>query len=70
MRYVSLQKNKLTEFVNSLQKKYKVVAPVKKENLFVFAPIENPEEIVLIIYLQYSLPKNISCRNMKNWEVS
>ena len=47
MRYMSLQKNKLTEFVSSLQKKYKVVAPVKKENLFVFAPIENPEEVCI-----------------------
>ncbi len=47
MRYVSLQKDKLPQFVNSLQKKYKVVAPVKKENLFVFATIEDPEEVEL-----------------------
>lgn len=55
MRYVSLQKDKLPQFVNSLQKKYKVVAPVKKENQFVFAEIEDPKEVE-IDYIPTILP--------------
>ena len=47
MQYACLQKEKLTEFVSYLKKRYKVVAPVKKENQFVFAPIEDPGEICL-----------------------
>ncbi len=47
MRYLYLAKKDLGPFVDSLMKNYKVVAPTKKENLFVFAEIENADEISL-----------------------
>ncbi len=47
MRYVYLNKKDLGEFVDHLKKKYKVVAPVVKENQFVFAEVENADEISL-----------------------
>ncbi|MFH1664524.1 MAG: 4Fe-4S dicluster domain-containing protein [Candidatus Omnitrophota bacterium] len=47
MRYVYLDKDGLGKFVDFLRKKYRVVAPVKKENLFVFDEVESAGEIIL-----------------------
>jgi len=47
MRYVYLDKNDLGKFLDILKKSYKVMAPVKKENQFVFAQINNAEEVEL-----------------------
>jgi len=47
MRYVYLEKNDLGDFICHLKKSHRVVAPVRKENQFVFADIESAEEICL-----------------------
>ena len=45
MRYVYLKKTDLGEFIDLLKKNHKVVAPVKKENKFVFAEVDSADEI-------------------------
>ncbi|MFH1855648.1 MAG: 4Fe-4S dicluster domain-containing protein [Candidatus Omnitrophota bacterium] len=55
MKYLYLRKEDLAEFVKYLKKSYKVVAPVKKENQFVFADIEDPGQMCLE-YLPTILP--------------
>jgi len=47
MRYVFLEKKDLGTFVDYLRKDHRVVAPVKKENQFVFADVDSAEEISL-----------------------
>lgn len=47
MKYVYLQKEDLNEFINYVKKSYKVTAPVKKENQFVFADIDDPQQVCL-----------------------
>lgn len=47
MRYVYLAKNNLGKFIDLLKKDNKVVAPVAKENQFVFAEVESADEISL-----------------------
>lgn len=55
MRYAYLQKKDFAEFVKFLKNKRKVVAPIKKENQYVFAEIEDPGEISME-YLPTILP--------------
>lgn len=55
MRYVYLKKSDLDKMIQHLRKEHRVVAPVKKENLFVFADIETAEEVSLE-YLPTILP--------------
>lgn len=55
MRYVYLRKKDLPEFINYIKKSRQVAAPVKKENQFVFAFIEDAKEIALD-YLPTILP--------------
>ncbi|MDP8299432.1 MAG: 4Fe-4S dicluster domain-containing protein [Candidatus Tantalella remota] len=55
MRYVYLEKSDLDKMIQHLKKEHRVVAPVAKENLFVFADVENAEEITLE-YLPTILP--------------
>ncbi|MBF0253138.1 MAG: 4Fe-4S dicluster domain-containing protein [Candidatus Omnitrophica bacterium] len=55
MRYVYLEKRDLGKFIEELGKKYRVVAPVKKENQFVFADVCNAENVTLE-YLPTILP--------------
>ena len=45
MRYVYLEKKDMQAFLKHLKKKHKVVAPVKKENLFVFDEVEDANDI-------------------------
>ena len=47
MRYVHMQKQDLGAFIQHISKEHRVVAPVKKENLFVFADAENADQIRL-----------------------
>lgn len=47
MRYVYLAKADLGKFVECLKAHHRVVAPVKKENLFVFADVESADQISL-----------------------
>jgi len=47
MRYLYLEKKDMPEFVAYLKKNHRVAAPVKKENQFVFAPIEEASEMSL-----------------------
>ncbi|MDP8258557.1 MAG: 4Fe-4S dicluster domain-containing protein [Candidatus Aadella gelida] len=47
MRYVYLEKDNLGKFVDLLKKDHRVVGPVKKENQFVFADIDNAEDLVV-----------------------
>lgn len=47
MRYVYLQKENLAEFINYVKKFCKIAAPIRKENQFVFADINDPDEICL-----------------------
>ncbi|MGD9276787.1 MAG: hypothetical protein PVJ67_06470 [Candidatus Pacearchaeota archaeon] len=42
-----LEKKRLEEFINSLMKKYEVIAPVKKGNHAKFEKIKNAKEIYL-----------------------
>lgn len=55
MKSLYLQKEDLPKFVDYIRKSHKVVAPVKKENQYVFAPIEDTSEICLD-YLPTILP--------------
>ena len=55
MGYVYLEKNDLGKFIDILNKKYKVMAPVKKENQFVFAQVDSADEIS-IDYIPTILP--------------
>jgi hypothetical protein len=47
MKYVYLAKGDLGKFIDILKMKRRVVAPVKKENQFVFAEIDNIDEVSL-----------------------
>ncbi|OGF45560.1 MAG: hypothetical protein A2452_10350 [Candidatus Firestonebacteria bacterium RIFOXYC2_FULL_39_67] len=47
MKYNLLEKTKVSELVNALKKKYRVVGPKEKENLFVYGDIEEAEELRL-----------------------
>ena len=47
MSYVYLEKDDLGKFVEILNKTHKVMAPVKKENQFVFAQIDTADEMSL-----------------------
>jgi len=47
MRYVELNKKDIYKFIDHLKKKHRVVAPIKKENQFVFSPIESAREVCL-----------------------
>ncbi|MFH1644947.1 MAG: 4Fe-4S dicluster domain-containing protein [Candidatus Omnitrophota bacterium] len=76
MKYVYLEKKDMPEFIEHLQKGHKVMAPVKKENQFVFAPIDNVDDVCLE-YLptilppkKYFLPQNEKLGSFKMGEVS
>ena len=45
MRYYYLEKSDLGKFIEHLKKDRRVVAPVKKENQFIFAEIDSVDEI-------------------------
>jgi sulfhydrogenase subunit beta (sulfur reductase) len=45
MKYYYLKKNDMQKFLEHLKKKHKVVAPVKKENLFVFDEVDEASSI-------------------------
>lgn len=47
MRYVYLAKDNLGKFLDILKKDHSVVAPVRKENQFVFAEVDSLEEVAL-----------------------
>ncbi|MFH1878005.1 MAG: 4Fe-4S dicluster domain-containing protein [Candidatus Omnitrophota bacterium] len=47
MRYAKLKKDSLGDFITFLKNGYRVVGPVKKENLFVFADIKDASEMSL-----------------------
>jgi len=47
MKYAYLEKKDLGSFIEHLKKAHKVVAPQKKENLFVFADVEDPKDVCL-----------------------
>ena len=47
MRYVYLDKKDLDKFIQHLSKEHRVVAPVAKENLFVFDDVKSADEISL-----------------------
>lgn len=47
MRFVYLAKNDLGKLIKRLRSNWRVVAPIKKENQFVFAPVEEVDEISL-----------------------
>ncbi len=55
MQYIYLKKEDLSKFIEKLAREHKVMAPVKKENLFVFSEIEGPGEVCLD-YLPTILP--------------
>ena len=47
MRYLYLQKKDLPEFIGYLMQGHRVVAPIKKENQFVFDDIEDASKVCL-----------------------
>lgn len=47
MKYASLKKTNLNHWLEHLKKKAKLYAPRKKENLFVFRPVKEVEEVCL-----------------------
>ena len=47
MKYASLKKTDLNAWLKHLQKKAKLYAPRKKENLFVFRPVKEVEDVCL-----------------------
>ncbi|MFH1074759.1 MAG: 4Fe-4S dicluster domain-containing protein [Candidatus Firestonebacteria bacterium] len=47
MKYNLLEKTKVGELVKALKKKYRVVGPKEKENLFIYGDIEDAEELKL-----------------------
>ena len=47
MRYVYLKKDNLGKLIDLLKEKYRVVAPVAKENKFVFSDVDSADEISL-----------------------
>jgi len=47
MRYVYLAKDDLGKFLDILKKDHRIVAPVQKENQFVFAEVDSLEEVAL-----------------------
>ncbi len=55
MNYLYLDKSDVHKFIESIMKTHAVMAPVKKENLFVFSEIDDPEE-VCIEYMPTILP--------------
>ncbi len=55
MRHYYLEKTSMGKFIESLKEGYRVVAPIKKENQFVFAKVESAGEVELE-YLPTVLP--------------
>jgi len=47
VKYASLKKSDLNDWLKHLQKKAKLYAPRKKENLFVFRPVKEVEDVCL-----------------------
>jgi len=47
VRYFYMEKKNLPQFVEAVKKRRRLIAPVKKENQFVFAPVENFADISL-----------------------
>ncbi len=47
MKYASLEKTNLNDWLMTLQKKAKLYAPRKKENLFVFRPVKDIQDVCL-----------------------
>ncbi len=47
MKYASLKKTNLVDWLEYLKKKAKLYAPIKKENLFVFGPVKDPKDVCL-----------------------
>ncbi|MBD3380087.1 MAG: Ni/Fe hydrogenase subunit beta [Candidatus Omnitrophica bacterium] len=76
MRYVYLAKDDLGKFIDLLKEKHRVVAPVKKENLFVFADISGGEDMSLeyiptiIPPKKYIMPQKESLGKFDMGEVS
>jgi len=55
MKYAIINKKDLNKWVEHLMKKARLYGPKKKENLFVFRPVKDPEEISLT-YIPTILP--------------
>lgn len=76
MRYVYLEKKDMPEFIRHLQKGHKVMAPVKKENQFVFAQIDNVDNVALeyiptiLSPKKYFFPQDEKLGSFKMGEVS
>ena len=76
MKYYRLKKGRLDELIDALNKKYKVIGPKAKENLFVYGEIENAKELSLlhkptILSLKkYFLPQQEDLLNFKVGDVS
>lgn len=47
MKYASLKKTNLVDWLEYLKKRAKLYAPVKKENLFVFSPVKDVKDVCL-----------------------
>lgn len=48
MKYYTIEKQNIVDLIDSLQKKYRVVAPKAKENQFIIDDIDSPDEIKLL----------------------
>jgi len=76
MRYVHMSKDDLGAFIKHITKAHRVVAPVKKENLFVFADVENADEIsmdyvpTIIPPKKYFFPQRQKLGDFRMGEVS